>query len=40
MVDTIRLSEDLTAGSIRFIILTVFMAAFSAVRGFTFNMLG
>jgi ABC-type multidrug transport system fused ATPase/permease subunit len=40
MVDSIRERGDLVAGSIRFILLTVVMAVFSAARGFTFNMLG
>lgn len=40
MVDSIRADEDLTGGAIRFIILTILMAVFSAIRGFSFMMLG
>jgi len=40
MVDTIRIGGDLDVGAIQFLILTVFMAVFSAVRGFGFMMLG
>ena len=40
MVDTIRSSGDLTEGAIKFIILTIIMAVFSAIRGFSFNLLG
>lgn len=40
MVDTIREGGELVTGSLKFIVLTVFMACFSAIRGFTFNMLG
>lgn len=40
MVDTIRESGDLIDGTIKFIILTVFMAVFSAIRGYGFNLLG
>jgi ABC-type multidrug transport system fused ATPase/permease subunit len=40
MVDTIRKGDELVSGSMKFIVLTVFMAIFSAIRGFTFNMLG
>ena len=40
MVDTIRQSGDLMEDTIKFIILTVVMAVFSAVRGYMFNILG
>lgn len=40
MVNSINNHDDLMAGTIKFMILTVVMAVFSASRGFTFNMLG
>ena len=40
MVDAIRAGEDLVPGAIQFLILTVFMAVFSAVRGYSFMLLG
>lgn len=40
MVDTIRESGDLIDGTVKFIILTVVMAIFSSIRGYTFNILG
>lgn len=40
MVDAIRAGDDLVPGAIQFLILTVFMAVFSAVRGYSFMLLG
>lgn len=40
MVDAIRAGDDLIPGAIQFLILTVFMAVFSAVRGYSFMLLG
>jgi ABC-type multidrug transport system fused ATPase/permease subunit len=40
MVDAIKNEESLTEGTVRFIILTVFMAVFSAIRGYMFSILG
>ena len=40
MVDEIKDNGDLMDGTIKFIILTVFMAVFSAVRGYLFSILG
>jgi ABC-type multidrug transport system fused ATPase/permease subunit len=40
MVDSIRLEADLGDGAIKFILLTIVMAISSAIRGYSFNMLG
>jgi len=40
MVDVIKDGGSMTKGTIEFIILTVFMAIFSSIRGFMFNILG
>jgi ABC-type multidrug transport system fused ATPase/permease subunit len=40
MVDVIKDGESLTEGTLKFIILTVFMAIFSSIRGYMFNILG
>lgn len=40
MVDAIKDNGDLMDGTIKFIILTVFMAVFSACRGYLFSILG
>ena len=39
-IDKIKEGESLTEDSIKFIILTLIMAFFSAIRGFGFNLLG
>jgi ABC-type multidrug transport system fused ATPase/permease subunit len=40
MVDSIRAKDSLTVGAIQFSILTIVMAVFSSIRGYTFNQLG
>lgn len=40
MVDVIKDNGSLIDGAIKFIILTVFMAIFSSIRGYLFNILG
>lgn len=40
IIDHIKDGEELTADAFKFLILTLFMAVFSALRGFCFNLLG